>query len=108
MITAYWHQIKIFYKAMWIHLFARERNLDGDLQGFILKEGFFWEWMRVHVWLVRGVWITFRNLVQLILCYLSAAIMLVIMLIAPALIVIAFPVFAIKRHRRLKREASFL
>jgi len=104
----YWGQIRSFYRSVWMSLFARERNLDGPLARFNMKEGFFWELMEMHVWLVRLVGRFFLTLFHILFAYLSLILIAAIMLVAPVFILLLFPLFVWKRRRNLKARGAAL
>lgn len=107
-VKNYWIQIKSFYRHMWMLTFSRDRNLSGSLKDFQTNRGFIWQMLDVHLWVLRTIWMFIRNLFQLLFCYVAAAIILFVFLIAPLIILIAFPVFSYKRHQRLRREGAAL
>ncbi|PNV83833.1 MAG: hypothetical protein C0610_16780 [Desulfobacteraceae bacterium] len=106
--AAYRRQVKAFYVTMWRNLFAPKRNLDGNLQSFILKPGFFWEFLDMHRWFFLAVARLPMLLLQLAFGYLALVVVMLLVFIAPVVIILAFPIFTFKRYRRIKREGQQL
>ena len=106
--AAYSRQIKAFYRTMWQNLFARERNLDGRLQDYVMKPGFLWEFIDMHTWFLIAFLRVPMMFLQLAFGYFAAVVVLLLVLVAPLIILVAFPIFTIQRYRRIKREGQQL
>ena len=100
--AAYWEQIKGFYHQMNIALFTKDRDLDGDLNHFVMKPGFFWELVALHWILVKMVGRFFIGLFQLAFGYVAMALISLLLISAPLVIFVVFPLFVYNRRRRLK------
>lgn len=106
--AAYVRQVKTFYRTMWRNLFARERNLDGRLQDFVMKPGFLWEFIDMHKWFLMALFRVPMMFLQLAFGYLAAVVVTLLIFIAPLLIIALFPVFTFNRYRRIKKEGREL
>jgi hypothetical protein len=106
--AAYSRQIKAFYRTMWQNLFARERNLDGALRDYVMKPGFFWEFLQMHKWFLIAFFRVPMMLLQLAFGYVAAVVVLAIVFFAPLIILLMFPIFTLQRYRRIKREGRQL
>lgn len=106
--AAYWGQIKGFYRQIYIQLFAKNRELDGDLNYFVMKPGFFWEMAQMHWLLVRMVGRFILGVFQLVFGYLMMTLICIMLIAAPLLILLFFPVFTFNRRKRLKNEGRAL
>ena len=107
-LAAYRRQIKAFYQQMWSNLFARERNLDGALSEFVMKPGFFWEFLAMHRWFFSAVVRVPIMGFQLVFGYFAASVVLGIVLLAPLIILLLFPVFSWQRYKRIRQEGDAL
>ena len=106
--AAYWGQIKAFYRQIYNQLFAKSRDLDGDLSHFVMKPGFFWEMLQMHWLLVKLVGRFFLGVAQLVFGYVMMLLICVVLTVAPFIILLFFPVFTYKRRKRLRQEGERL
>lgn len=106
--SEYWGQIKSFYRVYWQILFARQRNLDGDLSEYVMKPGYIWT-----VWFYLGVFagsvirvpLEFVRSVLLVIGLLAC---FILFCISPLVILSVFPVFTFLRNRRIKKAGAAL
>lgn len=106
--AAYWGQIKGFYKTTWATLFARERSLDGSLSDFVMKRGYFWEFLDLHVWIMKLVWRFFVTAVNILFGYVAMIILVVFLAFSPLLLLLISPVFSYTYRKRVKAQGSAL
>ncbi|RLA60686.1 MAG: hypothetical protein DRQ89_12440 [Epsilonproteobacteria bacterium] len=106
--ATYKRQVAAFYRQLWRGLFARERVIDGPLRDFVPKPGFFWEFLAMHKWFVISILRVPMILLQLVFGYFALLIICGLVLIAPLVIIVVFPIFVWQRRKRLKVEGSEL
>lgn len=106
--AAYWEQIKDFYRTVGKAVFARRRNLDGPLGDFVMRKGYLWEFLDLHIWLVKLIGRFFFTLANLIIGYGVMLIICVLLTISPLLILLVSPIFTYHRFKQLKEKGDAL
>lgn len=106
--SAYWQQVLIFYRTLWVLVFKKERELDGPLAEYVMKPGFFWEVLEMHRWLLISVFKIPVQVLMLALSYVAFAFLLGLFAVAPVIVLAIFPVFMVKNYKEIKLKGEAL
>lgn len=104
----YWSALCAGARQIRASLFARERNLDGPLDEFVMKPGYFWQWLGYHKQILLHLLILPLLLLQLLFGYVGLLAILVALLLLPVVALIIYPIFAYRAMRRLKKLSEQL
>jgi len=106
--AAYWQQVTAFYRTVWALTFRRSRNLDGPLSEYVMKPGFFWQFMEMHQWLAVTIFKIPIQVFMLVVSYAAMALILLLLVLTPLIILVVFPIFMFKNYRDIRSRGELL
>lgn len=106
--AAYWQQVLVFYRTLWALVFKRVRDLDGPLAEYVMKPGYFWEFLEMHKWLAVTILKLPIQVFMILVAYVAFVLILCIFAVAPLIVMIIFPIFAFNNFRAIRAKGDAL